>query len=128
MYESRDAAAPRINPAQGRATLGRAAMWTFWGLAVQIIAGFCGAHAAASVSHDHRFGFIGHSLTGLLGGALSGTVFQSAAVTILNGGGAENPSTPAEIAFIHVLTGGVAGAIAMFAVAIVLEGLRRPPK
>jgi uncharacterized membrane protein YeaQ/YmgE (transglycosylase-associated protein family) len=126
--KARVAAAPRINPAQERAKLGRAVMWTFWGLAVQIIAGFCGAHAAASVSHDHRFGFIGHSLAGLLGGALSGTLFQSAAITILNGGGAENPSTPAEIAFIHALTGGVAGAIAMFAVAIFREGRRRPPE
>lgn len=108
--------------------LGRAVMWTFWGLAVQIIAGFCGAHAAATVSHEHRFGFIGHGLAGLLGGALSGTFFQSAAITILNGGGAENPSTSAEIAFIHALAGGVSGAIAMFAVAIFRDGLRRPPK
>jgi hypothetical protein len=122
--KARVAAAPRINPAQERTKLGRAAMWTFWGLAAQIIAGFGGAQAAAGVSHDHRFGFIGHSL----GGTLSGTFFQSAAITILNGGGAENPSTSAEIAFIHALTGGVSGAIAMFAVAIFREGLRRPPK
>ena len=97
-------------------------MWTFWGLAVQIIAGFCGAHAVASVSQEHRFGFIGHSLAGLAGGALSGTLLQTTAITILNGGGAENPSTFAEIAFIHALTGGVAGAIAMFAVAIFKKG------
>lgn len=97
-------------------------MWTFWGLAVQIVGGFFGAHAAASVSHDHRFGFIGHSIAGIIGGALSGAFLQSTAITILNGGGGENPSTAAEIAFIHALTGGVVGAIAMFAVGIFKRG------
>jgi hypothetical protein len=38
---------------------------TLWGLAVQTVAGFFGAHAATSAAHEHRFGFIGHSLTGL---------------------------------------------------------------
>jgi uncharacterized membrane protein YeaQ/YmgE (transglycosylase-associated protein family) len=50
--------------------------WTLWGLAVQTVAGFFGAHAAASATHEHRFGFIGHSLTGLVGGALSGAFLQ----------------------------------------------------
>jgi len=97
-------------------------MWTYWGLVVQIIAGFFGAHAAASSSHDHRFGFIGHSLAGLLGGALSGTFLQTTAVTIMNGGGGENSSSVAEIAVIHVLIGAVAGAIAMFTVAMFKKG------
>jgi uncharacterized membrane protein YeaQ/YmgE (transglycosylase-associated protein family) len=97
-------------------------MWTSWGLVVQIVAGFLGAHAAASVSHEHRFGFVGHSVAGLVGGALSGTFLQSIATTILNGGGAENSSTDADIAVIHALTGGVVGAIAMFAVGIFKRG------
>jgi uncharacterized membrane protein YeaQ/YmgE (transglycosylase-associated protein family) len=97
-------------------------MWTYWGLALQIVAGFFGAHAAASVSHEHRFGFIGHSLAGLVGGALSGAFLQSTALTILNGGGSENASSTAEIALIHALTGGVVGAIAMFAVGIFRKG------
>jgi hypothetical protein len=97
-------------------------MWTVWGFVVQVVAGLAGAHAAAGVSEEHRFGFIGHSLAGLAGGALSGTFLQSAATLILNGSGAENSSSTAEIAFIHVLTGAVAGAIAMFAVAIARKG------
>jgi uncharacterized membrane protein YeaQ/YmgE (transglycosylase-associated protein family) len=97
-------------------------MWTYWGLAVQIVAGFFGAHAAASVSPDHRFGFIGHSVAGLVGGALSGTFLQSIATTVLNGGGGENASTDAEIAIIHALTGVVVGAIAMFAIGIFRKG------
>jgi uncharacterized membrane protein YeaQ/YmgE (transglycosylase-associated protein family) len=58
-------------------------MWTFWGLAVEIIAGFLGAHAAASASHEHQFGFVGHSLAGLVGGALSGAFLQPAAASTI---------------------------------------------
>jgi len=92
--------------------------WTFWGLAVQTIAGFCGAHAAASAAHEHRFGFIVHSITGLVGGALSGTFLQEAAVTIVTGSGSQNPSTAVEILVTHVLTGAVAGAILMSAIGL----------
>lgn len=94
-----------------------------WGLAVQTVAGLFGAHAAASAAHEHRFGFIGHSVTGVVGGALSGAFLQEAAVTIVTGSGSQNPSTPAEIAVIHVLTGAVAGAILMLAVGFLLAAL-----
>ena len=94
--------------------------WTPWGLAVQTVAGFFGAHAAASAAHEHRFGFIGHSLTGLIGGALSGAFLQQAAVTIVTGSGSQNPSTVAEIAVIHVLTGAVVGAILMLAIGFLI--------
>ena len=89
--------------------------WT-WGLIVQTIAGFFGAHAAASAAHEHRFGFIGHSIAGLVGGALSGAFLQDAALTMVTGSGSQNPSTAAEIAVIHALTGAAAGGILMLAV------------
>jgi hypothetical protein len=93
--------------------------WTLWGLAVQTVAGFFGAHAAASAAHGHRFGFIGHSITGLIGDGLSGAFLQQAAVTIVTGSGSENPSTTVELAVIHALTGAVAAAILMFAVGFI---------
>jgi hypothetical protein len=99
--------------------------WTLWGLVVQTIAGFLGAHAAAGAAHEYRVGFVGHSLVGLVGGALSGTFLQTAAVTIVTGSGSQNPSTTAEIAVIHALTGAVAGAILMFAVGFVTLAWRR---
>jgi hypothetical protein len=46
--------------------------WTTTNLIVQTLAGFAGAHCAAAALHDHRFGAIGHSLVGLIAGALSG--------------------------------------------------------
>jgi hypothetical protein len=96
--------------------------WTLWGLAVQTVAGFFGAHAAASAAHDHRFGFIGHSVTGLVGGALSGTFLQEAAVTIVTGSGSQNPSTAAEVVVINILAGAVAGAILTLAVGFLIAG------
>lgn len=50
--------------------------WTT-GLIVQIIAGLAGAHFAATALHEHRFGRMGHSLVGLIAGALSGTLLQT---------------------------------------------------
>jgi hypothetical protein len=93
--------------------------WTLWGLGVETIAGFLGAHAAASAADEHRFGFIGHSVAGVVGGASSGAFLQEAAVTIVTGSGSQNPSTTVELAVIHALTGAVAGAILMFAVGFI---------
>ena len=72
--------------------------WTMWALAAQTVAGFHGAHAAASAAHEHGFGFLGHSLAGRIGGALSGTFLQSAAITIVTGSGSQNPPTTVELA------------------------------
>jgi hypothetical protein len=79
-----------------------------------------GAHAAASVSHEHRFGFIGQSVTDLVGGALSGAFLQDAAVTIVTGSGSRNPSTSAEIFVIHILAGAAAGAILTLAIGFLI--------
>ncbi len=98
--------------------------WTLWGLVVQTTAGFLGAHATAGAAHEYRVGFVGRSLAGLVGGALSGTFLQTAAVTIVTGSGSQNPSTAVEIAVIHALTGAVAGAITMFAVGFLTHALR----
>jgi hypothetical protein len=94
--------------------------WTLWALAVWTVAGFFGAHAAASAAHEHRFGFIGHSLIGLVGGALSGAFLQKAAVTIVTGSGSQNPSTAVEIAVTHALAGALAGAILMLAIGFLI--------
>ena len=96
--------------------------WTMWGLAVQTVAGFLGAHAAATAAHEHGFGFLGHSLAGLVGGAFSGIFLQSAAITIVTGSGSQNPPTTVELAVIHALTGAVAGGILMFAVGFLRSG------
>ena len=45
---------------------------TLANLIIQIVAGLIGANIAAVAAHEHRFGFWGHSLVGLIGGGLSG--------------------------------------------------------
>jgi hypothetical protein len=42
--------------------------WSSTYFVIQVVAGFVGAHVAALVAHEHRFGFIGHSAVGLIMG------------------------------------------------------------
>jgi hypothetical protein len=94
------------------------------GVILQTIAGLAGGHLAAVAAPEYRFGWIGHSLTGLIGGALSGAFLQSLAGTIVNGNGDPNLSTPAEIFAVQFLTGAVAGAI----MAIIVGFLKSPTR
>jgi uncharacterized membrane protein YeaQ/YmgE (transglycosylase-associated protein family) len=94
------------------------------GLILQTIAGLVGAHLAAVAAPEYRFGWIGHSLTGLVGGAFSGAFLQSLASTIVNGNGDPNLSTPAEMFTVQFLTGAVAGAI----LAIIVGFLKSPTR
>ena len=94
--------------------------WTT-GLIVQIVAGFVGAHGAAAALHEHRFGWIGHSLVGLVAGALSGFFLQTMALTMVTAGGTMTPPTAVEAAVIEGLTGAVVGAIAMAAVGFLIS-------
>jgi hypothetical protein len=45
--------------------------WTINNLVIQTIASILGAQAAAGTAHEHRFGFLGHSLVGVIAGAPS---------------------------------------------------------
>lgn len=90
--------------------------WTITNLIIQAIAGILGAHGAAAVAHEHRFGFIGHTLVGLVAGAVSGFFLQRIAMTTVYGTGDAMPVSIAEIGILQALTGAVAGGIAMFVV------------
>jgi hypothetical protein len=95
--------------------------WTLSNLIIQIVAGLVGAHLAAAVAHEHRFGFWGHSLVGLISGGLSGLFLQTYAVTVVTASGSLNVPTPAEVFMTESLTGAVAGGIAMFAVGFIIS-------
>lgn len=94
--------------------------WTT-NLIVQIVASFAGAHLAAGALHEHRFGWIGHSLVGLIAGALSGYFLQTIALTVVAGNGSMNQPTVVEAAVIEVLAGAVVGGIAMAIVGFVIH-------
>jgi hypothetical protein len=94
--------------------------WTT-SLIVQTAAGLVGAHLAAVAFHDHRFGWLGHSVVGLMAGALSGYFLQEIALTVVTGSGSVNEPRLAEVVAIEALTGAVVGAIAMAAVGFFIK-------
>jgi len=57
---------------------------------------------------------VGHSLSGLVGGAQNCIFLQTAAITLVTGSGSHNPEVAVDTAVIHVMTGAVTGAIAMY--------------
>jgi hypothetical protein len=78
--------------------------WTTTSLVLQTVAGLAGAHLAAIALHDHRFRLLGHSLVGLIAGALSG-ILQVEVLTVVTGSGSLNKLRVAEIFVIEALTG-----------------------
>ena len=94
--------------------------WTT-NLIIQVIAGFAGAHLAATALHEHRFGWLRHSLVGLIAGGLSGYFLQEMALTVVTGSGSVNKPKLLEVAVIEALTGAIAGAIAMAAVGFLIK-------
>jgi hypothetical protein len=92
--------------------------WTIGNLIIETIGGFLGAHAAALVAHEHRFGFIGHSLVGLIAGALSGFFFQRIVMTTVTSTGDAMPLTPFEVGIYQAVAGLVAGGMAMLVIGL----------
>ena len=95
--------------------------WTT-ALIVQVVAGFAGAHFAATALHEHSFGWLGHSLVGLIAGALSGYALQTIVLTVVTGSGSTNELRFVEAAAIEAMTSAVIGAIAMAGVGLVING------
>jgi hypothetical protein len=83
---------------------------------IQVVAGFVGAHVAALVAHEHRFGFVGHSLVGLIMGALSGFCLQNIVMTTVTGTGDAVPITLLQAEIFQAVSGLVSGAVAMLAI------------
>jgi uncharacterized membrane protein YeaQ/YmgE (transglycosylase-associated protein family) len=89
--------------------------WTLTNFIIQVITGVLGGHAAAIAAKEHSFGAVGHTLTGLIGGALSGFFLQTLASTVVTGAGDLNEPRMAEVVVLQGLTGAIAGAIATLA-------------
>jgi hypothetical protein len=85
-------------------------IWTTSNLIIQIVAGILGAHFAATLAKEHSFGFVGHTLTGLIGGAFSGYFLQSLAATVVTANGSLNELRPPENFMLQGLSGIAAGA------------------
>jgi hypothetical protein len=99
--------------------------WSLSNLAIQAVAGVAGAHAAAAAAHEHRFGFLGHSLVGLIAGALSGYFLQILAVTTVTGTGEQMPVGNVEMIVVQTLTGAMIGGISMLVIGFIRHELSR---
>ena len=95
--------------------------WTFATLVSQTVAGLVGSNIASAVAHEHRFGFWGHSLVGVVTGGLGGLLLQKYASTVVTANGSLNEPTQFQICASQALTGAVIGAIAMMATGFIIK-------
>lgn len=95
--------------------------WSFANVIIQTVCGLIGSNVAAAAAHEHRFGFWGHTLVGIVSGALSGIFLQKYASTVVAADGTLNDPLHFEILAAQVLTGAVVGAIAMMAVGLIIN-------
>jgi hypothetical protein len=95
--------------------------WTFANLIIQTLAGLVGSNIASAVAHEHRFGFWGHSLVGVVTGGLGGLFLQKYASTVVTASGSLNEPTQVQIFASQALTGAVIGAIAMMATGFIIK-------
>lgn len=95
--------------------------WTFANVIIQTMAGLIGSHIAAAAAHEHRFGFWGHSIVGLVSGAIGGVALQTYASTVVTANGSLNDPTRVDIFASQALTGAVIGAIAMMVIGMIIK-------
>lgn len=91
--------------------------WTLTNLVIQVIAGMVGGNAVATVAKDHSYGWLGHTLTGALGGLVSGYFLQMRALSIVDATGElQQTSDPIMQWFVQLIAGLVAGAVVTFSI------------
>ncbi len=98
--------------------------WTVTNLIIQIIAGIVGGHAAATVSKEHSFGALGHTIAGAIGGAISGYFLQTIVGSVVNGTGEVQQGSDAVTQWVlQGLAGLVVGAIVTLAVGLLKHSI-----
>ena len=100
-------------------------IWTSTNLVIQIVTGILSAHFAATAAKEHSFGFVGHTLVGAVGGALSGYFLQRLAVTVtvVTADGSLNELTAADNAVLQGLAGIAAGGCLMLVVGFIKHSI-----
>jgi hypothetical protein len=61
--------------------------WTLTNFIIEIVAGVIGGNAIAAAAKEHSFGWLGHTITGALGGAFSGYFLQTLVATVVDSTG-----------------------------------------
>jgi uncharacterized membrane protein YeaQ/YmgE (transglycosylase-associated protein family) len=91
--------------------------WTMTNLMIEIIAGTVGAHIVAIATREDRFGALGRSVVGAIGGYVGGYLLDAAMV--LNGSNASYVSRPLDQTMAHSLTAAATGGILILAISFV---------
>lgn len=87
-------------------------IWTLSNLVIEIVAGIFGGHAVATLAKEHNFGALGHTMTGAIGGAISGYFLQTRVSVVVDAAGElHQASDQVTQWFVQGITGLVAGAI-----------------
>jgi hypothetical protein len=58
--------------------------WTFTNLLIEILGGIVGGHFIAIAAREYRFGALGHTIAGAVGGAFSGIFLQTVVATMVD--------------------------------------------
>ena len=97
--------------------------WTVSNLVIQIVAGIIGGNVVAFVVTEHRFGIVGHTITGLIGGFLSGYFLQTLVNTVVDSAGTANEPQPVDVFVMQLLAGLACGAITMMVVGFTVHAV-----
>jgi hypothetical protein len=99
--------------------------WSFTNLVIQIVGGIFGAHATATIAKEYSLGTWGHTLIGVVSGAVSGCFFQILAATMVTGAGTLRQPRIVDNFIIQSLTGAVVAGIVTLLVGF-LKQIARP--
>jgi hypothetical protein len=89
--------------------------WNATNLVIEIIAGTFGAHLAALLAYGYRFGALGPTIVGAIGGIMSGYLV-AAGLIVRNGSGPDFTVRPLDQMVEHGLMSAIAGGILMLIV------------
>jgi len=100
--------------------------WTLTNFFIEIVGGMAGGLGIAAAVKEHSFGALGHSVTGAIGGVISGYFFQTIVATLVTGAGSvqQDPDAVTE-AFLQILGGLAAGAIVTMVVGFAKHSIDR---
>jgi uncharacterized membrane protein YeaQ/YmgE (transglycosylase-associated protein family) len=91
--------------------------WTMTNLMIEMVAGIVGAHVVAIAAREYRFGALGRSVVGAVGGYVGGYLLDAAMV--LNGSNALYVSRLLDQTMAHSFTAAATGGILILAISFV---------